>query len=111
VIITDKGARFRVTLRLQDVAVTTEPRTDIATFMTWWKEKATGYDLRSHPLSQDYGIAKRLLSQHGLDRVTAVGVMFWSRHSDPLIEGEYDKHMVLFASKYDQAEKDYDTTE
>lgn len=110
-IITDKNQRFRVTLRNPDVVLTTEPRTDMATFMAWWKEQAGHHNLTFHPVSQDYGIAKRLLSKRGLDRLTAVSVMFWRRHADPLVEGEYGQHMVLLASRYDQAARDYDASE
>ena len=110
-ILTDKGTRFKVTPTDKSVEVASDPRTDIATFMAWWKQQAEGYGLRFHPTGQDYGIAGRLLKNHGLDRVTAVAVMFWRAHSDPLIEGEYGQHMVLFASKYDQAERDYNSSE
>ncbi len=110
-IITDLSQRFRVTLRNPDVAITTEPRTDMATFISWWKEQAGHHNLTFHPVSQDYGIAKNLLSKHGLDRLTAVSVMFWRRHADTLIEGEYDHHMVLLASKFDQAARDYEASE
>lgn len=70
-----------------------------ARFFNMWKTWAEHYGTTFYPAGADYRIASRLLSQHGYDDLTLRAKEFWLRESQPLIDGSYPHHMILFANK------------
>lgn len=108
-ILTDKGSRVQITVLSTEVAVAVQERGDLVVFMEWWKEQASG---RGVPLSidgADWRLAKLMLTQHGLDHLKRLGVVFWSQHADPLVTGEYNRHFILFKAKMAETERDLAT--
>lgn len=108
-ILVDKGSRIHITVLTTDVAVEVQERGDLQVFLDWWKETARG---RGAPLSYDgadWGQARLLLKQHGLSHLKELAKVFWSQHADPLVTGQYSRHMVLFRSRIAETEKDLST--
>ena len=111
-IVTDRGQVFHVYIVDYDAVPVVRSLQDTASFLSWWRDQARLYNA---PVPQydgaDRGIAARLLRRHGLDRIKAVGVWFWRRHADALIDGSYRRHMILFQAKFSDAERDLRETE
>ncbi len=107
-ILTDGAVSYHITVRMDGSVELAQP-TDVQVFADWWKREARLRDVACHFDGSDYGIAKRLLNQHGIDSLKERGMMFWRRHSGPLHSGEYDRHMVLFSSKIQEIEHDLST--
>jgi hypothetical protein len=105
-ILVDKSSRIHVVVLSTEVAVEVKAQGDLEVFMSWWKETARG---RGAPVSidgADWRLARLMLKTHGLDHLKELGVVFWSQHADPLVTGEYTRHMILFKSKLAETEKD-----
>ncbi len=105
-ILVDKGSRIHITVLNTEVAVEVKTRGDLEVFMDWWKQIAKG---RGAPLSidgADWRLARLMLKTHGLDHLKELASVFWSQHADPLVTGQYSRHMILFRSRLSETEKD-----
>jgi len=105
-IIVDKGRRINVTVLSTEIAVEAQQRGDLHIFMDWWKAQAKSRGVPPQIDGADWRLARLMLQEHGLDRLKRLGVVFWSQHADPLVKGEYTRHMILFRSRLAQTEKD-----
>lgn len=108
-ILVDKGRRIHITVLTTEVAVEVQERGDLWVFMDWWKEEARGRGVPWSIDGADWRLARLMLKQHGLDHLKRLGVVFWSQHADPLVTGEYNRHMILFKAKLAETERDLST--
>ena len=105
-ILVDKASRIYITVLATDVAVEVKARGDLQVFMDWWKEQAQRRGVPRSIDGADWRLARLMLKTHGLDHLKELGVVFWSQYADPLVTGEYTRHMILFKSKLAETEKD-----
>lgn len=105
-ILTDRGTRLDITVLTTDVAVEVREHSDLEVFMAWWKEIAHGRGVPASIDGADWRLARGLVKTHGLDHLKQLGLVFWSQHADPLVTGEYNRHMILFKAKLAETEKD-----
>ena len=105
-ILVDKGSRIHITVLATEVAVEVKARGDLEVFMDWWKEQARRRGVRRSSDAAAGRQARLMRQTHGLDHLKELGVVFWSQHADPLVTGEYTRHMILFKSKLAETEKD-----
>lgn len=105
-IITDKTSRIHVTVLDVEPAVRVEEQGDLQVFMSWWKAWAKERGVPPRIDGADWRLARLMLQEEGLDLLKRYGVIFWSQHSDPLVTGEYQRHMILFRAKMTEVKKD-----
>ncbi len=106
-IIIDKGTTIVVTLNYDRNVEVIPVKDDVKTFLNWWRDRCSEYKAPPwKPRGVDRRIAAQLVTRHGLDRLKRLGVMFWRTNSTPLIEGEYNQHMILFQAKMSEAQRD-----
>lgn len=111
-ILTDRNTTIYVTLLKRDAPIAQGIEDPGKAFIQWWKERCRDYNApRWSPRGADRAIANRLVNRYGLLRVKRVALMFWRKHSDALVSGEYRQHLVLFAAKFNDAAHDLDTAE
>ncbi len=108
-ILVDKSQRVQIVVLTTDVAVEVQERGDLQVFMDWWKETARGRGAPASIDGADWRLARMMLKTHGLSHLTELAKVFWSQHADPLVTGQYNRHMILFRSKLPETEKDLST--
>lgn len=111
--IADKGTTIVVTpIDSVDVELAQEEHGKEREFLAWWAQRAQDYNAPRYRASgADRRIAARLLKRFDTNRLKKIAVIFWRQHSDPLISGEYNGHMILFSAKLAEAERDLDSIE
>lgn len=68
-------------------------------FRKAWRRAAEHYGVTLNWQGEDEAILNRLLTKYGKEELGNRAREFWLREAGPLIEGEYHRSMVLFASK------------